>query len=65
LFLLIIIKREALRYYLDCSVTLCPGGQSEWTLSELHNPLSVTALQWRSSGTTSRVFIWRRAQHIR
>jgi len=26
---------------------------------------SVTALQWRSSGTTSRVFIWRRLAHIR
>jgi hypothetical protein len=28
-----------------------------WALCELHSTLSVTALQWRSSGTTSSVFI--------
>jgi len=25
-----------LRYYLDCSVTLCPDRAKKWTLSELH-----------------------------
>ena len=32
-----VIKREALRYYLDCIVTLCPSRAKKWTLSELHN----------------------------
>jgi len=30
------IKREALRYYPDCSVTLCPGRAKWKTLSELN-----------------------------
>ena len=44
------------KYYVDCSVTLYPS-RVKIALCELHNTLSVKALQWRSAGTTSFVLL--------
>ena len=46
------ITRSVLRYYLDCSVTLRPGGR-KLTLSELHNVTQRQGVQQRRLSDTS------------